>query len=306
VVRGEYGDRAALGALADRCDVVTVELEHVPVDALEWLAARVPVRPAPPAVAVTQDRAVEKRAFEACGIATAPWSEPPVAFPAGTVVKRRTGGFDGRGQVVVAPGDPVEGVLDGACISEEVVAFERELSIVAARSIDGELACYPVVENQHADGILRVTRAPAPGLTTPLQVEAEAIARAVGDHLGYVGVLAVELFQLPGGGLVANEMAPRVHNSGHWTIEGADTSQFEQHVRAVCGLPLGSPAARGVAAMVNVLGAAPDPATVLRVPGAHLHLYGKAPRPGRKLGHVTVVADDEHQLAERLQWLKVC
>ena len=287
VIAAAYDDPAALADLARRCDVVTVELEHVPVAGLAWLAERVPVRPSPEAIAIAQDRRTEKEALAAAGIATAPWAAPPRPFPGGTVVKRRRGGFDGRGQVVLAPGEPVEGALDGLCISEEVVAFEREVSIVAARAVDGAVACYPVVENRHAEGILRTTVAPAPGLTAATQAEAEGIATAVLDRLGYVGVVAVELFAVDGG-LVANEVAPRVHNSGHWTIEGAATSQFEQHLRAITGLPLGSTAARGAMAMVNLIGSLPDVRAVLAVPGAHLHLYGKAPRPARKLGHVTV------------------
>lgn len=298
VIAAPYDDPGALAELARRCDVVTVELEHVPVDGLAWLAERLPVRPSPEAIAVTQDRQAEKEALVAAGIATAPWASPPRPFPNGTVVKRRRGGFDGRGQVVLAPGAPVDGALDGPCISEEVVAFDRELSIVAARGLDGSMACYPVVENRHAEGILRTTLAPAPGLTAALQADAERIATAVMERLGYVGVVAVELFQVDGR-LLANEVAPRVHNSGHWTIEGAETSQFEQHLRAVCGLPLGSVALRLPLAMVNLIGSLPDVAAVLAVPGAHLHLYGKAPRPGRKLGHVTVAI--EHRAAvERL------
>jgi 5-(carboxyamino)imidazole ribonucleotide synthase len=240
-------------------------------------------------VQAAQDRRAEKEAFGAAGIATAPWAHPPEAFAAGTVVKRRFGGYDGRGQVVLAGGRAVDGVLDGDCISEEVVPFDRELSIVAARGVDGTVACYPLVENRHHDGILRTTVAPAPALTPALQSRAESIAVALAGALDYVGVLAVELFEV-GGVLVANEMAPRVHNSGHWTIEGAATSQFEQHLRAVCGWPLGSTEHRPTA-MVNLIGVLPDVEAVLAVPGAHLHLYGKAPRPARKIGHVTVPAE---------------
>jgi 5-(carboxyamino)imidazole ribonucleotide synthase len=201
-------------------------------------------------------------------------------------VKRRTGGYDGRGQVVLAAGAPVDDVLDGPCIAEELVPFARELSIVAARGVDGDTAFYPVVENRHADGILRVTTAPAPAWTPMLQREAEAIAAALLERVGYVGVLAVELFDVDGS-LLANEWAPRVHNSGHWTMDGAATSQFEQHLRAVLGWPLGSIAHRPTA-MVNLIGSVPELAAVLAVPGARLHLYGKEPRPGRKLGHVNV------------------
>jgi 5-(carboxyamino)imidazole ribonucleotide synthase len=298
VIQTPFDEPAALATLAARCDVVTVELEHVPVDALARLAKEVPVRPSPAAVAVAQDRRAEKEAFAAAGIPTASWADHLMAFPAGTVVKRRTGGYDGRGQVVVAAGAPVDGVLDGDCISEQLVPFDRELSILAARAVDGTVAYYPVVENRHADGILRTTVAPAPGLTPALQAQAEAIALALVESLDYVGVLAVELFQV-GPALLANEMAPRVHNSGHWTIEGSATSQFEQHLRAVCGWPLGSTDSRPMA-MVNIIGSLPDVPAVLAVPSAHLHLYGKAPRPARKLGHVTVPAEHLPELEATL------
>jgi 5-(carboxyamino)imidazole ribonucleotide synthase len=288
VIQAPFHDEGAWAELARRCDVVTVELEHVPVEALAWLADRLPVRPSPAAVQAAQDRRAEKEAFAAAGVATARWAHPAEAFAAGTVVKRRFGGYDGRGQVVLAGGVPVDGALDGDCISEELVPFDRELSIVAARGVDGAVACYPVVENRHHEGILRTTVAPAPALTPSLQLRAESIAVALAESLEYVGVLAVELFDVAGA-LLANEMAPRVHNSGHWTIEGAATSQFEQHLRAVCGWPLGSTEHRPTA-MVNLIGGLPDMEAVLAVPGAHLHLYGKAPRPARKLGHVTVPA----------------
>ena len=287
VIRAPFDDPAALAVLADRCDVVTVELEHVPVDGLAWLAERVPVRPGPSAIAVAQDRKAEKEALAAAGVATAPWAAPPRTFAAGTVVKRRFGGFDGRGQVLLDPGAGIEGVLDGPCISEAVVPFDRELSIVAARGVDGAVAAFPVVENRHADGILRTTVAPAPSVTAEAQADAERIAVALLERLDYVGVLAVELFDVDGR-LLANEVAPRVHNSGHWTIEGTETSQFEQHLRAVCGWPLGSTAVRQPMAMVNLLGSPPPLAKLVAVPGAHVHLYGKQPRPGRKVGHVTV------------------
>jgi 5-(carboxyamino)imidazole ribonucleotide synthase len=289
VIQARFDDAVALATLAERCDVVTVDLEHVPVEGLGWLAERVPVRPSPEAVAVAQDRRAEKECFAGCGVATARWADPPVPFANGTVVKRRVGGYDGRGQVVLAAGEAVHDVLDGPCISEERVAFDRELSIVAARGLDGRIASYPVVENHHEDGQLRITIAPAPQVSEAMQREAEAIARALADRLDYVGVLAVELFDV-GGVLLANEWAPRVHNSGHWTIDGALTSQFEQHLRAICGWPLGSTAYQPTA-MVNLIAVLPDVPAVLGVPGAHVHLYGKTPRPARKLGHVTVPLD---------------
>jgi 5-(carboxyamino)imidazole ribonucleotide synthase len=177
-------------------------------------------------------------------------------------------------------------------ILEGLVEFDRELSIVAVRAGDGEVACYPLVENHHREGILRITHAPAQEAGAELQELAERYARLVLERLRYVGVLALELFQV-GDRLLANEMAPRVHNSGHWTIEGAETSQFENHLRAVCGLPLGSPALRMPCTMVNLIGAAPATAELAAVARAHVHLYGKAPRPGRKIGHVTVTGDGD-------------
>jgi 5-(carboxyamino)imidazole ribonucleotide synthase len=189
-------------------------------------------------------------------------------------------------------------------ILEGFVPFSRELSIVGVRGADRAFACWPAVENQHIDGILHLTRAPAPGLDTALQARAESCIRPLLDSLDYVGVGCVELFELQGN-LLANEMAPRVHNSGHWTIEGAETSQFENHLRAVLGRPLGSTAPRGVSAMVNCVGVMPDRDAILAVPGAHLHDYGKEPRPGRKLGHVTVTAPDEATLGERLANVEV-
>jgi 5-(carboxyamino)imidazole ribonucleotide synthase len=181
-------------------------------------------------------------------------------------------------------------------ILESLVPFDRELSVLAVRGLDGTVACWPLVENHHEDGILRVSAAPAPGLTDGLTARGEELATRLLDDLDHVGVLAVELFEV-GGELLANEIAPRVHNSGHWTIEGAVTSQFENHVRAVLGWPLGSTAARGPSAMVNCIGAMPSRHDILAIPGAHLHDYGKSPRRGRKLGHVTVVADDRRELA---------
>jgi 5-(carboxyamino)imidazole ribonucleotide synthase len=184
-------------------------------------------------------------------------------------------------------------------ILESLVPFDRELSVLAVRGVDGAVACWPLVENHHEGGILRVSLAPAPGLDDALQARGEELAARLLADLDHVGVLAVELFDL-GGELLANEIAPRVHNSGHWTIEGAVTSQFENHVRAVLGWPLGSTSPRGPSAMVNCIGVMPSRDAVLAIPGAHLHDYGKSPRPGRKLGHVTVVAPDEAQLRARL------
>jgi 5-(carboxyamino)imidazole ribonucleotide synthase len=265
----------------------------------------VPVRPSPELVAVSQDRLAEKRLFRSLGIATAPFDDE-VRPDAAAIVKTRRGGYDGRGQVrthdaasrAAALAELPEPIVEG------VVTFRRELSVIAARASDGTVVTYPLVANHHGGGILRRSLAPAPDVGPQMQDEAVSIARRVLERFGSVGVVAVELFDV-GGRLVANEFAPRVHNSGHWTIEGAETSQFEQHVRAVLGLPLGSCAARGLSAMVNLIGTEPDAAAVLAVPGAHLHRYGKAPRPGRKLGHVTVTAESPEQLVDRLAKLDV-
>lgn len=298
-----YDDPGALAGFAGGLDVVTYEFENVPVAAARALARRLPVHPRPDILEVAQDRLAEKRALEALGIPTPPFAPVDgrpdldaavrrLGLPA--ILKTRRGGYDGKGQALLRTGVDVDAAwaaLGGVpLLLEGFVPFGRELSLLAARGADGEVRCYPLVENTHRGGILRLSLAPAADAAAH-QGEAERYARAVLERFGYVGVLAIELFEAEGR-LLASEMAPRVHNSGHWTIEGAETSQFEQHVRAIAGLPLGDPSARGHAAMLNLIGDHPPAADLLRVPGVHLHLYGKAPRPGRKLGHVTVVAPD--------------
>ena len=316
LVVGDYEDAAVLDRFAAGLTVATYEFENVPVVAARRLAERVPVFPAARALEVAQDRLAEKTLFGELGIPVAPFARVDtradleaaagrLGLPA--VLKTRRFGYDGKGQAVLRePGD-VEAAwahLGGVpLLLEGFVPFERELSVLAARGRDGQTAFYPLVENHHRDGILRKSLAPAPGLTPDLTAQAEAHAARVLDALGYAGVLAIELFQ-EGGRLLANELAPRVHNSGHWTIEGAETSQFENHLRAVLGLPLGSTAPRGVSAMLNLIGATPDPAAVLAVPGAHVHLYGKAPAPGRKLGHLTLRADEPGDLRRLLASLE--
>jgi 5-(carboxyamino)imidazole ribonucleotide synthase len=314
-VQGEYEDYAALGRFARGLDLVTFEFENVPVESARWLADRLPVYPSPEALAVAQERLAEKTFFGRLGVPTPTFAAVDsradldaalgrVGLPA--VLKTRRFGYDGKGQSVLttaADVPPAWARLGGLpLILEGFVAFERELSVLAVRGRDGEVRCYPLVENHHRDGVLRLSLAPAPRLTPELQLAAEGYARRCLEELGYVGVLAIEFFEA-GGRLQANEMAPRVHNSGHWTIEGAQTSQFENHLRAACGLPLGETEAVGCSAMVNLIGTLPETAAVLAAPGAHLHLYGKAPRPNRKLGHVTVRAADEGQLRRRLQSL---
>jgi 5-(carboxyamino)imidazole ribonucleotide synthase len=308
LVVGGLDDVAAARKAAAGADVVTYEWEGVPAATARELGAMVPVFPPPRALDVAQDRLVEKRSLNALGIATAPFrpvdGDADVEAAVGdlglpAILKTRRGGYDGKGQILLREKRDLDGAwqrIGGVpSILEGFVPFERELSIVAVRSRDGEVKCWPAVENVHRDGILRSTRAPASALDAALQTRAEAMIRPLLDDLDYVGVGCVELFDA-GGDLLANEIAPRVHNSGHWTIEGAETSQFENHVRAVLGMPLGATTARGVSAMANCIGAMPDRAAILRIPGAHLHDYGKSPRPGRKLGHVTVTAPDRAEL----------
>ncbi|MCZ7677562.1 MAG: 5-(carboxyamino)imidazole ribonucleotide synthase [Sandaracinaceae bacterium] len=310
-----YDDPAALVELARRSDVVTYEFENVPAEVVEALAEKVPVHPGALALRTASDRLSEKELFTRLGIPTVPYravdaasemddAVRAVSLPA--VLKTRRFGYDGKGQRVLRRGEDVEGAYTGlgggSLLLEGFVDFRRELSIVAVRGRGGEVAFYPLVENRHEGGILRFTRAPAPHLPPGYQERAEHHVRAILQELDYVGVIALELFD-DGVDLLANEIAPRVHNSGHWTIEGAETSQFENHLRAITGAPLGSTAPRGESAMINIIGALPDAERILSVPGAYLHLYGKAPRPGRKLGHVTVTAADSSTLDARLEAL---
>jgi 5-(carboxyamino)imidazole ribonucleotide synthase len=316
LVCGNYTDEAVLAQFAAGVDVVTYEFENVPVASARLLQQHCPVFPPPAALEVAQDRLSEKHCFRDLGIPTAPFvaleqrSELDGALrqtgmPA--VLKTRRSGYDGKGQALIAQPADVEPAWEAVggvpLILEGFVAFERELSLLAVRSRSGATATYPLVENAHAEGMLRRSLAPAPDVSPALQALAQGYATRVLDLLGYVGVLAIELFQV-GETLLANEMAPRVHNSGHWTIEGAETSQFANHLRGVLDLPLGSTAPHGHVAMLNIIGGLPERRMVLEVPGASLHLYDKAPRPGRKLGHVTVCADDAATLQERVAWLQ--
>ena len=311
-----YDDPEGLSDLASWADVVTYEFENVPATATDRLAGRVPLFPPPRALEIAQDRLATKTFFRRLGIPTADFA--PVASltdlrdavaSLGTpcILKTRRLGYDGKGQAVISVPDDLSSAWEtlgaGDHILEAFVPFDRELSVIAVRGRDGTIALYDLVENHHRSGILRLSLAPAPSTTPALRAAAEAYARAVLTDLDYVGVLAIELFERDGE-LLANEMAPRVHNSGHWTIEGAETSQFENHVRAVTGLPLGSTALIGPSAMINIIGDLPPSEPLLAVPGAHLHLYGKAPRPGRKLGHVTVRAGDAAVRDERLGRLR--
>jgi 5-(carboxyamino)imidazole ribonucleotide synthase len=306
-----YTDPEALEALA-ACDAVTFEFENVPDEAARSLASGSKVYPPPEALRVAQDRLLEKTCFVELGIETprffaidsfADLENAARELGGQLVLKTRRFGYDGKGQSVVRrPEDlrPAFEALKGApAIAEELIPFERELSVIACRAVDGTCVFYPLTQNRHVSGVLHTSIAPAPEVTAALAETARRYAESLLSHFGYVGVIALELF-LVGDRLLANEIAPRVHNSGHWTIEGARTSQFENHVRAVLGLPLGAADAIEPTAMLNLLGSVPSPAKLLAVADAHLHDYGKEPRPGRKVGHVTVRAKSHAELAERI------
>ena len=308
-----YDDSDALDRFAKDCDVVTYEFENVPVASARYLQQRVPVYPPPQALEAAQDRLTEKTLFQNLNIPVPPFlpvdsyadlrtAVDRIGLPC--VLKIRRMGYDGKGQKTLLEEHDISSaweLLGGRpLILEGFVPYERELSLLAVRGRQGEEVFYPLVENHHAGGILRLSLAPASNLTAGLQAEAEAYGKRILEALDYVGVLAIELFQFAGQ-LLANEMAPRVHNSGHWTIEGAITSQFENHLRAVTGYAPGSVEMTGYAAMLNLIGTVPAPEKILQIPGAHLHIYSKAPRPGRKIGHVTLVDDDPAHLKSRLE-----
>lgn len=315
LIVSDYTEPQALERLSS-ADVVTFEFENVPVAAVKALETRVKVYPSSSALEVAQDRLHEKTLFRSLGILTPPfeavssWRELEAALgriglPA--VLKTRRFGYDGKGQAVLRTEAEARSAFESLggvpLIVEGFVAFQRELSIVAVRSSVGEVAYYPLVQNQHRAGILRTTIAPAPTVTPAAEQAAKQYIAQLLSMLDYVGVLALELFEVDGQ-LLANEIAPRVHNTGHFTIEGARTSQFENHLRAILGLPLGSTEVLSPCAMINLIGVAPDARALLAVPDAHLHWYGKEPRPARKVGHVTVRAADYATLEQRVNELE--
>ena len=312
LVVGEFLDEGALLRFAEGLALVTYEFENVPVEAARRLEGRLPLYPPAKALEGAQDRLREKTFFQGLGVPTPPFHpvDGPedleeglkrVGLPA--LLKTRRGGYDGKGQALVRTEEEALEALKAlggrGLILEGFVPFDREVSLLAVRGRTGEVAFYPLVENRHRGGILRLSLAPAPGASEALQKKAEAYALRAMEALDYVGVLALEFFQV-GEELLFNEMAPQVRNAGHWTIEEAETSQFENHLRAVLGLPLGSTAPRGQSAMVNLIGEKPPFAEVLKVEGAHLHWYGKAVRPGRKVGHITLRRDGLEALEEGL------
>ena len=311
-LHGRYDDQVLLAQLAERADVVTYEFENVPAEVAHFLSTHTQVYPAANALAVAQDRSVEKNFFHQLEIPTARFA--PVAdfedlreavketgYPA--ILKSRRMGYDGKGQVVLNADDGLraawESVQGVPSIVEGFVPFQREVSIIAARRPHGDEAFYPLSENLHSGGILRVSECRR---DDALQGQAEDYAGRLLEALDYVGVIALELFDV-NGRLLANEFAPRIHNSGHWTIEGAETSQFENHLRAILDLPLGSTDARGCAGMVNFIGGLAPWKDVLAIDHAHLHLYDKAPRKGRKVAHATVRSDDAEAFSDALQAL---
>lgn len=315
LLEADYRDEAALAEFARQVDVATFDFENVPADAARWLAERIPVFPNPRALSVAQDRLAEKSLFRELGIPVPDFADvgsradldaaiARIGAPA--ILKTRRLGYDGKGQFRIktaADADAAWQALGAQAesvglILEDFVPFQREVSVVAVRGRDGEFRTWPLTENWHESGILSASLAPAT-LDTALAAKAVANAHRVAEALDYVGVFALELF-LKDGELLANEMAPRVHNSGHWTIEGAETSQFQNHLRAVLGLPLGDTRMLGHACMLNWIGEMPAAAPVLTEACGHWHDYGKSPREGRKVGHATFRADSAAELASAL------
>jgi 5-(carboxyamino)imidazole ribonucleotide synthase len=302
----EFADVEALELFANDVDVITYEFENVPSATALVLAARRPVLPSRHILETTQDRLIEKDFVTRLGIGTADYADVSsaetlhaaiarIGLPA--VIKTRRFGYDGKGQAMIREGDDIDQVWEDlgtkSAILEAFVPFEREISVIAARSSDGQVECFDVTENEHRDHILKISRAPA-AIPPQLTLQARSIAEQIAHALNYVGVLAVEMFVVAGKDgptVLVNEIAPRVHNSGHWTLDGASISQFEQHIRAIAGWPLGKPIRHGAVTMTNLIG--DDILSYeewLTVPGATVHLYGKGPpRPGRKMGHVTEV-----------------
>ena len=320
LIVGDYRDEAALAEFASQVDVATFDFENVPAESAQWLSERVPVFPNPRALSIAQDRLAEKTLFRELGIPVPAFADVPdraaldaaiarIGMPC--ILKTRRLGYDGKGQFRIkssADVDAAWGALGAQAVTvglilEAFVPFERELSVVAVRGRDGEFRTWPLTENWHVDGVLSASLAPARA-DEALAQSAVAHARVLAESLDYVGVFALELF-CRDGVLLANELAPRVHNSGHWTIEGSETSQFQNHLRAVLGLPLGDTRMVGHACMLNWIGAMPDAATMLREPGGHWHDYGKESRAGRKVGHATLRADSTGELADALKRIGV-
>lgn len=313
IILGEFGDPEKLRELSERVDVVTFDVENIPVDAVRAGVTR-PFRPTVALLEKAQDRLLEKELFRSLDIPTPRFAPVDsleslraaidlIGLPA--VLKTRRLGYDGKGQRVLRKESDIEPAFKALgnvpLILEDFVDFDCEVSIIGVRSVSGEVRFYPLSENTHSEGILRHSIAPYENRT--LQGMAERHLERLMNSFDYSGVLTIEFFESKGK-LIANEIAPRVHNSGHWTIEGSVTSQFENHIRAILDLPLGDTAANGHAAMVNFIGVIPPLEAVLDIPGAHYHSYGKEPRPGRKLGHATLTSQSRAELLTRLEHLR--
>ncbi len=315
LIQAEYSDQNALNALADQCDVLTFDFENVPAESLRQISEHCRICPGTDILAIAQDRLSEKNLFRELGIAIGGFHEvnsrpdllaalEKTGYPA--VLKTRRFGYDGKGQRVLRQPEDLEYAwreLEGhELILEQFIPFDWECSIIGVHNDTGETRCYPLTRNHHRNGILAYSRAPIPICDPELQATAQDYLQRIADKFGYVGVLTLELFVLDGQ-LLANEIAPRVHNSGHWTIDGAVCSQFENHVRASCGLPLGSTQAVGESLMLNWIGEVPDPRLYQQVDGLHWHDYGKRARVGRKVGHATLTAENSAELEMRIQKL---
>jgi len=305
----EYADVEALELFAGDVDIITYEFENVPAASVMVLAARRPVLPGRRILEITQDRLIEKDFIKQLGISTADYADVSspqslaeaiqrIGLPA--VLKTRRFGYDGKGQAIIRAGDDFDSIWreigTKSAILEAFIPFEREISVIAARSADGRVECFDVTENEHRDHILKISKVPA-AIPETVAAQALTIERRIADALDYVGVLAVEMFVVAGDAgpkVLVNEIAPRVHNSGHWTLDGASVSQFEQHIRAIAGWPLAKPIRHGQVTMTNLIGDEIDSyGQWLTVPGVTVHLYGKgAARPGRKMGHVTEVTPE--------------
>ncbi len=315
-IEGEFADRTAAEALAARSDVITIDTEHVPAEVLEWLETMKPVRPAASILRIVQDRCVQRRFLESQGAPQPKYAlvldakslreaAAIVGFPC--VLKTRQSGYDGKGQVKIDRMEDLDdawGAIDyRPAILEAFIHFGKEISVLLARDLSGNMRFYPIAENLHRHHVLHTTQAPAPTLSAALWAEAEALGAGIASALGHVGMMAVELFVTQEGGLLVNEIAPRPHNSGHYTFGACATSQFEQHIRAICGLALGAPSLLRPAVMINLFGdlwrdGLPDWHTVLSHPSARLHLYGKQrPLPGRKMGHILILDNENGQSA---------
>ena len=305
----DFADQSALRKFSDQLDAVTFEWENVPAESAKFLEKSVPrFFPSARALHTLQDRLTQKKLLDTLSISTSPYFEVKSAedfahLSGPSVLKLRRHGYDGKGQARIASREAApkawQDIGGKPAICEKLIDFERELSLVSVRNLAGEMRFYPLVENRHQNGILHLTLAPY--LDATLQAQAESSARKIAEHLNYIGVFAIEFFQV-GKNLLVNEIAPRVHNSGHWSIEGAACSQFENHLRAGMGLALGDTLAVGKSAMINLIGELPsrEGLSALAQIGS-VHIYGKSPRPGRKLGHVTLTAASESEREKKLK-----